>query len=168
MLLSYTFYNQECAIPNSHCALQYNLALPLLYPDEPCIWSEIPDNKSTNLLYICEYMIPYSADHQSSNSSSLSDMQVVRSIDNPFLCHIQLHHNHHHYHDISHLHHSDIHVHSCHQNTPALKVQLWLIKLIELDKYFWLRRKVCESKSKNVLTKHIYELSSLFSCSVSF
>ena len=56
-------------------------------------------------------MPPYSANLQSSNSSSLSDRQEVRSIDNQILYHIQLHHNHHHYYYISHLQYSDIHVH---------------------------------------------------------
>ena len=64
----------------------------------------------------------YLASLRSLDFSSLSDMRVVRSIDNQILYHIQLHHNHHHYYHISHLQYSDIHVHSCHQNTPALKV----------------------------------------------
>ena len=64
----------------------------------------------------------YLASLWSLDFSSLSDRQVVRSIDNQILCHIQLHHNHHHYHDISHLQYSGICVHSCHQNIPALKV----------------------------------------------
>ena len=48
-------------------------------------------------------------------------MQVVRSIDNQILYHIQLHHNHHHYYYISHLQYSDNHVGISHQSTPALK-----------------------------------------------
>ena len=68
-----------------------------------------------------EWIVPCLRTLWGSNFSSLSDMQEDRSIDNQILYHIQLHHNHHHYYHISHLQNSDIHVHSCHQNTPALK-----------------------------------------------
>ena len=62
----------------------------------------------------------YLADQLCSDFSSFSDRQEVRSIDNQILYLIQLHHNLHHYYYISHLQYSDNHVHSCHQNTPAL------------------------------------------------
>ena len=57
-----------------------------------------------------EWIVPCLRALKSLSFSSLSDMQVVRSIDNQILYHIQLHHNHHYYYYISHLQHSDIHV----------------------------------------------------------